>query len=238
MEMVFAIREALGSEHFARIMCDSFACRLGGPGYIESVNIFRLGFDPLAFPRIMCGSFFCRIGEPNFIEKAIDVQAVFGSGDEFFKLMSTNVIPCLQTPGFIENMLFWRRKLGARPFITFIRKSAKLVADRRNNARLVEWHNRTRNKFQTFMTGGIGKLLVDDEINQLLENWHGILGNDSFCTIFGNTTIIARIVRTNRFGKLMELYNMSKNTTRDEKSVDLCRLIKQKEKFNTLVPKT
>ena len=233
-----AIREDLGSTDFTRIMCGSFACRLADPGYMEMVNVFRQGFDPLAFPRIMHGPFFRHIGELGFIEKAIDVQAEFGSGDQFFKIMSEQVIPCLQTPGFMDKMLTWHSKLGTKAFITFIRKNAKWVEDEGNNARLVEWHKRTLDKFQTFMgSGNIGKFLIDDEMNQCLISWHDRLGNKNFCSMFGLGAIVSRIVRTNRFHKLMELYNMSDKTTRDEKSDDLCLLIKQKEIFNSHFPK-
>ena len=88
-------------------------------------------------------------------------------------------------------MIVWCNLLGVDKFVTFIVKNVTMLETDLGHERLLEWHHRIGEGFQTFMAGGIGQYLLRNEINNALKDWFCILQKDHFCKIFGNTTIMA-----------------------------------------------
>ena len=119
-----------------------------------------------------------------------------------------NSVACrLGREGYVANMLYWISRLGRDTFTTFIRKNAAVIEKASNNPRLEEWQARLGNKFQTFMNEGIGEHIIDDMMNRAMIEWFERLEIDHFCSIFGNGSVMARVIRKGKLQQLLDLYN-------------------------------
>jgi hypothetical protein len=200
---------------------------------MDMVDELRQDLGIKAFCTFMNGGNASRLGDPGFMEIMNDLRSILG--EKFVTVMCDSVSARVQRPGYVENMKFWIDKLGRDNFTTFIVRNAQVIEDKRNNERLEEWYGRTGSKFHTFMYSGIGAIIMNDEINTIVTEWFGRLDLNHFSRIFGNRSVISHVVKKNKFGLLLQLYNRGGLN----KSEDLYRLLRAngfkdvKELFNT-----
>ena len=158
------------------------------------------------FATLMSNSLAAKLAEPGFLQ--ILDEFILLLEDKFVTSMCKGVVSRLLKPGYVANLKFWINKLGKDSFATFVLKNAELLEKESNFSILDQWRERvTHDKFHTFMYGGIGKYLLIQNTNEEIWRWFDILELQHFCSIFGNITFVARVVKEDQFSKLWEVYN-------------------------------
>ena len=166
---------------------------------------------------IMSNSLAPRLCKPGFMDILIDLMSTFG--DKFIPSTKDGVVCRLMYPGYIANLKHWFI-IYEESFPYFIRSYAALLENASNIPRIEYWYSQTGNQFHLFLSGGIGKELVRDDVHAMLMKWYSKLELKHFCTIFGNKEIVSRVVKKNKFDRLLELYNIGSIDNKSKKLFD------------------
>ena len=178
------------------------------PGFINNLNILRskINCDKKFVTLMSKGSLAVKLVEPGIFQ--ILDELIILLEDKFITSMCNGVVSRLLKPGYVTNLKIWISKLGKDTFATFVLHNAELIETESNFPILDQWRERvTHLKFWTFMCGGIGKYLLEQNRNEEILQWFDVLELQHFCTIFGNPTFVSRVVKGNQFSKLWEIYN-------------------------------
>jgi len=199
-------------------MSNSVAKGLQDPGFITCLNKLRLKINnDKKFATLMSNSLAARLTKPGFLQILDELMSLLE--DKFVTSMNDEVVCRLLKPGYVGNLKFWINKLGKDSFATFVPKNAAILEKKSKFPILEQWCERvTHEKFHTFMAGGIGQYLIEQRTNGQIQRWFDILELKHFCRIFGNKSVVARVVKKDQFSKLFEIYNNGGAN----KSKDLC----------------
>ena len=186
------MHSALG-EDFVKIMSlGSVAKRIESSDFTDMLAVWMQKLNNQEFRRIMCNSFAKRLMEENFTVE-VDFWLMKMEG-YFVKMMHNSVATHLAKIGMRDKMLYWHKLLGVQNFATFAYNNAPAIYDDKAKSRFMEWYQKLpTKKFHTFMSGGIGKELLEDPMNRKILQIHDMIGETRSITLFSKPSFVKTV---------------------------------------------